>query len=58
MQDGGRGCEGNRPEGRVGCCGEVRLAWRKGAGESLAKICAGKERGLREGAIEGFTVIP
>ncbi len=35
--------DGERPEGRRGPWGEERWAWRKGWGESLAKVWAGKE---------------
>lgn len=35
--------DGERPEGRRGPLREERWAWRKGWGESLAKVWAGKE---------------
>jgi len=41
---GGRVSEGERPEVRREPLGEESWAWRKGWGESLAKVWAGKER--------------
>ena len=46
---GGRVSEGVRPEGRRAPVEDVRWAWRKGMGASLAKVWAGKERVWVEG---------